>query len=223
MATEPAAEPRRGRRFYLSALITFALFAVVIWLNVIAFRTFLDLDYFQWYLKNASAVFLGFAFVSLVWGSLDKHTDLIAAHPVQFLRGYFILCSGLSLTLSGILRPTRSTFKHSIPILDGLLSVFWSAWLIAAVIAWLIVLGPIQYLLHLVTGAPARTMLDSNLKTWFVMSDTENTILTAPVDHAPPEGAIEAGFYTKPVTLTTTLNSVALFALSWLVDKVSGR
>ena len=225
MAADPAAQgpaaPRRTRRYFLSALVSLVLFGALIWLNVVAFRAFANLDYFQWYLKNASAVFLGFAFVSLVWGGLDKHTDLIAAHPVQFMRGYFVLCAGLSLTLSSIVRPTTRSFTNSVPILDGLLTAVWSLWLIIAVIAWFVVIAPIQYLLHLVTGAPARTMLDSGLKTWFVMGETENTILTAPAETAPPEGAAEAGFYAKPVTLTTTLDSVAVWAVSWLVDRLA--
>jgi hypothetical protein len=211
---------RRSARFYISAIVLLAIFGVLILGNVVAFRAFFGLDYFQWYLKNAAAVFLGFAFVSLAWGGLDKHTDLIAAHPAQFLRGYFVLCGGLSLTLSAILRSGRPGL-HAIPVLDSLFTVVWSLWLIVAVIVWVIVLGPIQYLLHLVTGAPARTMLDSDLKTWFVLSSTENVLLTAPADTTPPEGAVEAGFYAKPVTLTTTLDSVALFAVNWLVERLA--
>ncbi len=217
MATENTAAPRG----HVLTLLVLAVFGLLLYVNTFAFRALLGLDYFAWYLKNTAPVFLGFAFISLAWGGLEKQTDLISADPRKFVRGYLVLCAGLSATLASILQPSRRS-THSLSIWDPLWTALWSLWLLAAVVVWLVVLGPIQYLLHLVTGAPARTMLDSDLKTWFITSENNQTILTAPAETPPTDGVVtEAGFFAKPVTLTTTLDSVAVFGLAWLVERLA--
>ena len=96
--------------------------------------------------------------------------------------------------------------------------------LLLAIVAWFLIVAPLQYFLHIVTGAPARTMLDAGLRTLFIPNATDgiDIVMDVPIAQPIPEGAVEAGFIAKPVTLTMTINSVALWAVSWFVERFGG-
>jgi hypothetical protein len=78
-----------------AALLGLGILALLIGTNAWTFSTLGHTSYFVWYLKNGSAVALGASFLGLIWDGLALHDDLLAAHPLKYLRGCFGLISVL--------------------------------------------------------------------------------------------------------------------------------
>ena len=97
------------KRLTLSALIGLLIIAALIAANDYVFRTWLNADYVRWYLRNGALINLGFAFVSLAWGDLNRVKDLVGAHPFRFIAASLFLVALPIQTFGTILRrPSRA-------------------------------------------------------------------------------------------------------------------
>jgi hypothetical protein len=83
--------------------------------------------------------------------------------------------------------------------------------------AWLLVVAPLQFVVNLAAGAPARRALASPARAWSLVTPHEIHVEEALKSDAVPEGATESGFSAKPVTFTAAIASGLLFAVSRLV------
>lgn len=209
-----ANKPTRMSAFTLRVLILGVAIALILFFNW-AFPIALGINYLSWYLKNGSAVFLGFALVSLVWNGLDKVSDLISADPIRFTRGYMVLYAGVASALSSILAPSRS--GSFVSLINGVPAILFAVWLALALLMWLVLIAPLQYMLHIFTGIPARAALDSVERTWMIVDEKGFEIISGPAVGEAPAGAIESGFSAKPVALTTALDSVLIWVLAQFV------
>ena len=86
-----------------------------------------------------------------------------------------------------------------------------------ALIGWVLVVAPVQYLVMLVCGAPARLAVVSDRKLVVSRSDEAHVWRARPVELPTPEGAVELGFRTKPVTFANAIAAVSLFGVSFAV------
>ena len=96
-------------------------------------------------------------------------------------------------------------------------SLFGPAFLLVFV-AWLLVVAPLQFVVNLAAGAPARLALASPARAWYRITPHEIHVEEALKSGSVPEGATESGFSAKPVTFTAAIASALLFAVSRLVS-----
>jgi hypothetical protein len=230
---------RRRRR--LSELVALAILVALAALNALWFAA-LDSNYFTWFLDNGSLIALLFTVVSATV-ELDDNVGLIAADPLNFANGVVRVFLELSSSLWALFGPPRSGLALWEAGLSELQTRFRWPWMdlafawaflgvfSAAMLAWAIVIAPLQYWLTLVCGAPGRTAVASRRTIWRVNRGRGHTeYLNAPKDLAellPSERAdledvrdrrlaTQISFATKPVTLTSAISAVALWAASQL-------
>jgi hypothetical protein len=82
-------------------------------------------------------------------------------------------------------------------------------------VAWALVVAPLQYVVNLAAGAPARTALASPNRAWSLITVREILVEEAPKSRPLPEGAVESGFSARPVTFTVAIASALLFTVSF--------
>ena len=102
-------------------------------------------------------------------------------------------------------------------LVDVVLGSLFGPTLLLVFFAWLLVVAPLQFVVNLVAGAPARLALASPARAWYRVTPHEIHVEEAFKSDSLPEGATESGFSAKPVTFTAAIASALLFAVSRLV------
>jgi hypothetical protein len=172
------------------------------------FRLF-DGDYFRWWLRNGAAFALVFAFISGAI-DLDRYVGLVAVAPGRYLAAWMDVVGSIflwwSVSLGSSKRPASADILPTalIAIVVGL-----------ALAAWVIVVAPVQYLVTLLAGAPARLAFASDRKLVVSRSDEMTVWRTLPVAGPLRAGTVEVGFRTKPVTFANAIAAVLLFGVSF--------
>ena len=199
-ATQAETGWRKARRIALG-LAVLTILAVV---DYVVLRA-LDVSYFRWYLTNGSLISLFLA--ALAAGiDLNREPRLVASDPGIFLASWMTVPAMVSLDFAGILR------DRSRPI-DGMLTGLFATLLIAIWICYLVVVAPLQYVVTLVAGAPARLALGSSSRAW-VERTGDHVAITSGPSELMPEGAESIGLTGRPVTATSAFGAVLLFAVS---------
>ncbi len=226
------------KRLFLSAIVGLLIIAALIAANDYVFRTWLNADYVRWYLRNGSLINLGFAFVSLAWGDLNRVKDLVGAHPIRFLSASLFLVALPTQIFGTILRrpgepvqpraePRSSLSQWSalwraaqaiMDTLDGMLTAMFALIFTLAALLWLLVIAPLQYLVYLVCAAPARLMRRGQRKLIANFDESGYFHVGEVGGEKPvPAGWFEAGFYSKPVSLTATFAAVFVWLLGQII------
>jgi hypothetical protein len=223
----PAARRRYLLRFtvpreLLGLLVLLALAAVnALWFSLAGG------DYFRWFLDNGALVALVFGVVTTAV-DLDRNPGLIAANPLGFEIGVVRVFLELSSSLWGMFGAPRSDrqledlgltevqTRFRSRLLDYLLSNLFLLVLAAAMLAWALVIAPLQYFVNLVCGAPARVALASRTTMYRVQLTPSHTeYVNAPKDSPEVDGS-ELTFASRPVSFTAAIAAALLFALSQL-------
>jgi hypothetical protein len=241
---EAGAEAHRARR---RAMLRFELPIAVmglVALGALAALNYLWLgalgvDYFDSYLQDGFQVALVFGIVGAAI-NLDSKPGLIAAHPAIYVREVFLLGGYMSGAVSALFGPPRSDralaearladigYRFRLRTVDLAFSWLFMLSFGAAMLAWAVVIAPLQYWVNLVCGAPAREALASSRTLWIVERGTRNELLFAPKDpnesqrreleEAGKEGKMtRVGFAEKPVTFTSAIATAVLFGISQVV------
>jgi hypothetical protein len=100
--------------------------------------------------------------------------------------------------------------------LDVLLAILFSLAFIVLFALWMLVIAPLQYVVNLVAGAPARRALASPVRASFRSTPGMVIVAATPKERDLPEGAIESKFSTSPVAFTSAVASALLFLVSAL-------
>ena len=189
-------------------LVGLGLEAGLLLVNYGVFRLFGE-DYFRWWLANGAAFSLVFAIISGAV-DLDSYEGLVAVAPGRYLSAWMDVVGSFftwwSVSLGSSDRPASADIFPTalIALAVGV-----------AVTGWVVVVAPVQYLVTLVSGSPARLALASDRKL-VVARAKDTTVWRAVAAESPtPEGAVEIGFRTKPVTFANAIAAVALFGLSF--------
>ena len=89
--------------------------------------------------------------------------------------------------------------------------------LLALFVTWLVVVLPLQYVVYLVAGAPARKSIASSRRAWVIVTDRGLRSRIDAKELPLPEGAVESGFTTQPLAFTSGIAAGLLFAASKLI------
>jgi hypothetical protein len=223
---------RSNKLRFIWTLVVGAFFVVgLIALNELMFRWLFDTSYTRWYLANGSLIGLVFAAFTVVWGDVNKLTGLISAHPYE----YFANCLGLGafpIRGSGALTAPRSEEpatqdeaseeSQPLPAPIGLGLIDWSVAALFALVmmvlyfSWLLVVAPLQFVVNLLAGVPARSALASSERAWALVTGREVLIDASLKSEPLPQGAVESGFTTRPVTFTAVIAAALLFIVNVL-------
>ena len=117
---------------------------------------------------------------------------------------------------------SREPPPKGIGIVDDLTSMVLAIAFFLLCVAWLWVAAPLQYVVNLVAGAPARLALTAGSRVWYRVAPRKITVEELDADASPPEGFVETGFSAKPVTFTTLVAAGLLFLTSFLVGRPWG-
>ncbi len=98
--------------------------------------------------------------------------------------------------------------------IDVLLAILFSFAFILLFVLWMLVIAPLQYLVNIVAGAPARRALASPLRASFRSTPGMVIVAATPKKRDLPEGATESRFSTSPVAFTSAVASALLFLVS---------
>ena len=105
-----------------------------------------------------------------------------------------------------------------VPVVDLLLTLVFAVAFTVVVVAWLVVVVPLQYFVYLVTGAPAREACGSAEMAVFFRDGNKLVSAEASKSAELPKGAVESGFSARPVSFTAAITAGVLFAVSQLVS-----
>ena len=207
---------RRGATAALGLAVLLGLVAA----DELVLRALFGVHYLSWYLANGAIVSLAVAFVTRAWGDLDALTDLISAHPLVYARAHVSLCTLPNQSLGAIQAPgaRMADAPIGIPVADPILTAAVTVLLVAACVVYILVVAPVQYLVYLIAGAPARMACASPERAWHLVGPTGLDVRSGPRWQELPEGATESAYTAQPVTLTAVLASAVLFATQQVVE-----
>jgi hypothetical protein len=215
-ATRPVPD-RRPLRWRLGAL---ALLVGLVAADWHAFRWWGG-DYGAFWLRSGPVIGLATAALGWAWGGLDRHAGLISADPLAYA-GSAAQAAGLPFVVMG--GHLRRDFGRSSPkLVDLLLALPLTLLFAVGVLAWLVLIAPMQYFAFLVFGAPARIILASRYRVHAHLRgsriETAEFCLTGPPgtgEPAPPQGWWNASMTDRPVAMTAAFMSAGLLVLNLL-------
>jgi len=166
------------------------------------FHYWLKSNYFDWYLNDGVKISWAIAFLGFVWGNLNSTPSLISAHPAEYFGSYlklagdlFLLQAATTVSKSSTDPPIVSTYA-----LDSALALLLNMILTVLLLAWMLVVMPIQYFLFVLCGAPARKIICSEQK----IEGSETDWFTEELSQ-------------KPFSVTAAFSGMVLWAIGLLV------
>jgi hypothetical protein len=215
-AKEHFQEARRAGR-WVGPLVVLIV-GGVIWGGLITasylFFSVFDTNYFRWFLENGALIAIVFGFVSLAI-DLDRNPSLVSADPLTYLLAAFTLWQHVVTSWRLVIEGGRSDVDRwpVAAIGDMLLAAAFSLAATVAVFGWFVVIAPLQYLLTLICGAPARLAIRSPQTSSYDPTRDEAQI-DAPLRAKPPANALVVGYAGKPVSLTAAVQSALLWTIN---------
>jgi hypothetical protein len=207
----PTESPQNKRIPAFIAALALAVVGVAVY---VVFELF-DLDYLDWYVSAGPLIQFVVAGLAIAV-DLERHPRLISADPGEFLAEAQELAGVTFLSFSDDLRPGRGRSRdEELPKpgwFDPLFGVGFYATYFAVILAWCVVIAPLQYLGNLVAGAPARLALASTTRTRANRQGNSIVLERSRVDKLP-DGAEEIGLAHRPVTATALISAGLLYAL----------
>lgn len=207
----------------------FAIIFSLVAFNQWMFTTWFKITYLDWYLSNGALISLAVTVISLSVEDMNKQTGLISAHPWTYVSSYMRLVGLTFIAMSGHIKGTKkekpiatslylSPFEAVIYSIFKLLEVLIASALevavMALVMAWLVVVGPLQYFVFLICGAPARVNAENQAQsTHRPVVTPSGSILEVEKDRKIPEGWWESRLDSKPIAVTTLFTALFLFIL----------
>jgi hypothetical protein len=200
----------------LSHLLGFAVLAALIAIDRWLFSELLGGDYLGWYRANADRLAFTLALAAIVWGDeMERHTGLISTNPLHQLGAYSQLMGVTLFTLGTAFRPSRKAGARA-SAFDVLLALPLLVLFVAAVLAWLLFVAPLQYFVQMICGAPSRVALAGDRRTiagWDGVKLATKEIARA---EETPAGWWGSVFASKPVKLTSAFATMLMIALKTL-------
>jgi hypothetical protein len=114
--------------------------------------------------------------------------------------------------------PEPPLVPKGLGLFDVWLGILFGLTFALVYVAWLLVVAPIQFVVNLLAGAPARVALASPYRAWFLITAHEIHVEEAWKSEPLPKDAVESAFSSKPVTFTAVIAAATLFVVSTLVS-----
>ena len=215
-----------------------SLFTVAGWAYIIpvlavdylVFRAF-GINYFNWYLQNGGLINLVFGFVSLAV-VLDAYPDLISSNALRYMYAVQQLVGHVFRAWWDTTYKTKGATKTWwLPTaFDFVVSTITFLAMAIVLVGWALIIGPVQHVVYLVLGAPARNAIRNNKnprydrKTDTVISALlgADAVFSASDDadnkaQIPDTGSgFVIGYREKPVSLTAALATAVFFVVGAL-------
>jgi hypothetical protein len=205
----------------VTAALGLAALAGLVAADELVLRALFGTHYLSWYVANGAILSTVVAFVSLAWADVNELHGLISAHPIQYAAAHVTLCVLPSRSLAAILAPRGAarpeTAPIGLPFLDAILAAVVTVLVLAALVAFILVVAPIQYFVYLVAGAPGREACASPERAWYRIGPSDVVVGAGPRTDELPPGADESAYTGRPVTLTAAVASALLFATQQVV------
>jgi len=211
------------QHFGRGALGGWAILGLILAADMLVFA-WLGASYPAWYLANGALLAFGVSLLSAVGIELDRAHDLISAHPGYYLWGWVRVGSAWSEVWDPTqLQPRVPTIGARSVTADRLISRSMLLLARVALVGWFLVAGPLQYVLNLLCGAPARAALGSGqvVWEWEERSADDQVVGLRTVSHSasdakPDRAAQRVGWDVKPVSATYAVAGFVLFAVGRL-------
>lgn len=217
-------DAQRAGYFFLSLACMGALIALNTW----CFRRFGGVNYLEWYLEEGAVISLGASFVGVVFEGLRLQRDLISAHPARYLAACFGTAGMFFYALSVHFdRPISSQRDQSAVaglagIWDLLVALLLALPIFVLVLAWIFVVGPLNYVVTLFSGALGRQQL-RGLRSTCVVTETDKEVAICIVQRGGehPKGAVDVSLARDPFVLTQALASLVLWLAGMAWEKLA--
>lgn len=205
----------------LKAILAYLTIPALLIFNWWLFRAVFGTGYYRWYLNNGALIGVATGFIALIWEDLEGRDGLMAINPVEYfgsalqLAGVVAYSVGTSLTTPSRQPSEKVGCLTQLGIIwDALASTFLGLLMLAAVIIWLVVASPLQWVVTIVAGAPARRQMRGGLPRTVVIEDgNQMTISEQRADQPMRGNVIDVTLARKPFAVTQALIALIFFIL----------
>ncbi len=214
-------------------LVTLGTLLVI---NVYVFRRF-GISYVGWFIAYGPLLNLLASVLSIAWGDLNTNKDLISSRPRFFVASNLLLVAlqwqvlghegvtvGKRLQDLGALMRTHSddarrrTGEAVGDLADALGLLVTGGLMLLALLAWALIVVPLQYWVVLLAGAPARLSLKAPTKIIARMNGVNLEVKEVDVAEQNDNAWWTASLSATPVTATNVGAALVLFVTSVAVD-----
>jgi hypothetical protein len=200
---------------------------ILIGLNWFLFRYVGNRNYFLWYLDNGAVIGLATGLLGLFW-ALEKRAELISVNPVEYFATCLQVSGGFLFSMGTYYRTPEKKSAEPKESVRTIVADLWDTFaslcvvplIVAVALLWVAVVAPLNYLVTLIGGAPARRSLRHGPRRLVAMqrgSQTEMGELSA--DAPLPRDAIEVSFAAKPFAAAQAVNALVL----WIARELYAR
>lgn len=210
-------------------LLSYSALPVLIGLNWFLFRYVGNRNYFLWYLDNGALIGLATGLLGLFW-ALEKRAELISVSPVEYFGTCLQVTGGFLFSLGTYYRtpeaksaePTEGVRKIAADLWDTFASLCVVPLIVAVVLLWVAVVAPLNYLVTLINGAPARRSLRHGPRRLVAIERGNQVEIGELAAGAPlPGDAIEVSFAAKPFAATQAVNALVLWTARELYTRLA--
>jgi hypothetical protein len=205
---------------FLKVILAYLAIPALLLFDWWMFRFLFGVGYYRWYLNNGALIGVATGFIALIWEDLEGSEGLVALNPVEFfgaalqLAGVVAYSIGTSLSTPSRKGEKMGCLTQLASIWDTLASVLLGLLMLAAVIVWLVVASPLQWVVTIFAGAPARRQLRGGLpRTVVVEEGNQMTIGEQRADQPKPKNVIDVSLARKPFAVTQALIALIFFLL----------
>ena len=203
------------RRMY-STFFGLCLLLVLLAVDQSLFQAWFGIDHLRWYVSMGASIGVVTSVASLAWGDLERHPGLVSAHPMDYL-GSCMQLVGLPIHAMGTHMRRTGSEPRAGTTFDALLAIPLVLLLVAVLVAWLVVIAPPQYFVHLVCGAPARLFATSALQPVARLQDGQLAVGEVSAEGPLPAGSWGSGLSRRPVATTSLFTSLVFLIVRPLV------
>jgi len=204
----------------LRVLLAYLAIPALLLFNTWLFRAVLGIDYFGWYLDDGAMISVTTGFIALIWEELEESTALVSLNPVTYfaaalqVAGVLLYSVGTSLQ-APIGRQVTDSARTRLGVLwDALAATGLGLLMLAAVIVWIVVVTPMQWVVMVFAGAPVRRQLRGGLQRTVV--ERRGSQITTEPGAGRRRGAtlIDVTLGRKPVAVTQALTALVLLVVN---------
>ena len=199
----------------LSYSIGLIALAILLLMNHWIFITWFKTSYLSWYLENGAFIGLVAAIASEVWKDIENHPDLISAHPAEYLGKCVHLVGLFVFTLGTNLKSNRNQPKQ-VSSFDIYMTLPLIVVIALVLLAWLIVIVPLQYFVFLVCGAPARVFSQSDRVALVTDNGGQLSVDEMAHNQTVPNNSWTLSLSKKPIAVTNIFVAMTLLIIGWL-------
>lgn len=215
---------KSSRSLLEGPLLYLAFLAGIVTINWLLFRYIFDQNYFIWYITNGTLIGIIVGFTASIWEGLDSRNQLLSAHPGYYIQGCFGLMAAFfaSVAFTAEQDPDYKTdqalnrwFNFGLDTINGFVVILFMSF---ALLAWLVVVAPLNYFMTLLTGAIARKeILGKYKRAIAIQTDTRFILTSISRKEKLPDHAVNISLAVKPFAITQTITALVLFVANKLL------